>query len=222
MKLLSSIKYSLLSLFLIIFTVPLAFSQQQETAEETGLTPKFGIKVGANLANLYVDNVQDENIKLGLNIGFYGKIPLTRGLSIQPELLFSSKGAKLTYNNVLQGQGEYRFNLNYVEMPLLLVINLVPNLNLHLGGYTAFLTSSNVKDVNKDGTVNGVTNLKTDDFNRFDYGLVAGLGVDIQNMTLGMRYNYGLKEVGKSGSLSGDVTKNSKNSVFSLYVGFAF
>lgn len=206
----------------IIFLTPLAHSQEQETSDESGLMPKFGMKGGVNLANLYVNNVQDENMKLGLNLGLYGKLPLARGLSIQPELIFSSKGARLTYNNILQGQGEYRFNLNYVEAPVTLVINLIPNLNLHLGGYMAFLASANVKDINKDGTVNGVTNLRTDDFNRFDYGLVGGLGVDIQNTTLGMRYNYGLKEIGKAGTLSGDVTKDSKNSVLSLYIGFAF
>lgn len=206
---------------LCIFVSVDGYSQEQETSSEAGLTPKFGIKGGLNLTNLYVDNVQDENMKVGGHVGFYGKLPLTRGVSLMPELLYTNKGSKVTYNNFIQGSGEYRFNLNYVELPISFVFNIVKNFNIHAGGYAAYLTSANVKNL-KDGTIQGVTDLNAEDFNRFDYGLVAGLGVDIENFTIGARYNYGLKEVGQSGSLSGDLTKNSKNSAVSLFIGFAF
>ena len=55
-----------------------------------------------------------------------------------------------------------------------------------------------------------------------DYGLVGGLGLDFNHINIGMRYNYGLKSVGHSGSLSGDLTQNSKNSALSFYIGMAF
>lgn len=190
-------------------------------SQEAGLTPKFGFKAGINFANLYVDNVQDENMKVGVVAGFYAKLPIAEGISLQPELLFSNKGAKVTYNNALQGKGEYRFNLNYIETPLTFVFNVIDNFNIHAGGYAAYLASANVKNL-KDGTITGVTELNAENFNRLDYGLVGGLGVDFENVTIGMRYNYGLKQVGHSGSLSGDLTTNSKNSALSLYVGFAF
>ncbi|WP_350340135.1 porin family protein [Paraflavitalea speifideaquila] len=115
-----------------------------KTTSETSLQPKIGIKGGINLSNLYVDDVEDENMKVGVNVGVFAKFPLTRGFSIQPELLYSSKGAKLTYNNIL-GQGEYRFNLNYVELPILAVFNLGKNFNIHAGPYAALLTSANIK-----------------------------------------------------------------------------
>ncbi|MEJ7739067.1 MAG: porin family protein [Chitinophagaceae bacterium] len=214
-------KNVLLCLFALGFGVT-AFAQEQQTNAESSLTPKFGVKGGINLSNLYVDEADDENMKLGLNLGFYSKIPLTKGLSIQPELIYSSKGAKLTYNNFILGKGEYRFNLNYVELPLLAVINVANNINLHAGGYVSYLVSANIKDMDDDGTINNIRELKAENFNRFDYGLVGGLGIDVQNFTIGARYNYGLKEIGESGSLSGNLTKNSKNSVISLYVGLGF
>ena len=197
------------------------YSQEQTTSTETVLTPKFGFKFGVNLANLYVDDVKDQNMKVGAVAGFYAKLPIAKGVSLQPELLYSSKGAKVTYDNSLQGKGEYRFNLNYIEVPLTFVFNVIDNFNIHAGGYAAYLASANVKNL-KDGTIVGVTDLNAEDFNRLDYGLVGGLGVDIDNVTIGARYNYGLREVGHSGSLSGDITKNSKNSSLSLFVGFAF
>jgi len=198
------------------------FAQEQQTSSETSLSPKFGIKGGVNLTNMYVDDVSDEHMKVGFNAGFFAKLPITKGFSIQPELLYSSKGAKETYNNFIQGKGEYRFNLNYVELPVLAVINVAKNFNLQAGPYVAYLASANVKDMDNDGTIKNATDLNAENFNRFDYGVAGGFGIDISNFTLGARYNYGLKEIGKSGSLSGDLTKNSKNSAISLYIGFGF
>jgi hypothetical protein len=199
-----------------------SYAQQQQTSTESTLTPKFGIKGGVNFSDLYVSNVQNENMKIGLNAGFYAKLPIVKGISIQPELLYSNKGAKDTYNNFAQGSGEYRYNLNYIETPLLMVFNLTPNFSLSAGGYMAFLASATVVDVNSNGTITGARDLNADSFNRFDYGLAGGLGVDIENVTLGVRYNYGLQNIGQSGNLSGDLTKNSKNSVATLFIGFAF
>ena len=182
---------------------------------------KIGVKGGVNFSNLYVDDVDDENMKAGLNLGLFAKIPVTRKLSFQPEILYSSKGSELIYDNIL-GSGSYRFNLNYLEMPLLAVINIAGPVNLHAGGYLAFLTSANVKNVDDDGDVQGVTELDEDNFNRFDGGLIGGLNVDVKGFTFGARYNYGLNEVGEKGTLSGQLTSNSKNSVITLYVGFGF
>ena len=216
-------KKSALLLILAVFaTASLVSAQEQQSAVESSISPKFGVKAGVNLANLYVDEVDDENMKLGLNLGLFAKIPLTRGLSIQPELLYSSKGAKLSYDNILLGEGEYRFNLNYVDLPVLAIINVAKNINIQAGGYVSYLASANIKDLESDGTINNIKELKADDFNRFDYGLVGGVGIDVQLFTLGVRYNYGLKEVGEAGSLSGRLTQNSKNSVISLYAGIGF
>lgn len=201
-----------------------AVAQEQQAMGESSLSPKFGIKGGVNLTNLYVDDdVSDENMKVGFNAGFFAKLPVTRGFSIQPELLYSSKGAKETYNNFILGEGEYRFNLNYIELPVLAVFNLAKNFNLHVGPYVSYLAGVNIKDLNKDeGTIDEVAELDADNFNRFDYGVAGGLGIDISNFTIGARYNYGLKEIGKSGSVSGELLKDSKNSAISLYIGIGF
>lgn len=198
-----------------------AMAQEQQTTTESSLQPKFGIKGGINLSNLYVDDVEDENMKVGVNVGVFAKLPVTKGFSIQPELLYSSKGAKITYNNIF-GDGEYRFNLNYVELPVLAVFNLGKNFNIHAGPYAALLTSANIKRLdNESGDVDDIADLDTDNFKRFDYGLAGGVGFDIQNFTLGARYNYGLNEIG-DGGIAGEATRNSKNSAFTFYIGIGF
>ncbi|HEY8894328.1 MAG TPA: porin family protein [Niastella sp.] len=199
-----------------------SFAQVQQTTDESALTPKFGIKGGVNLTNMFVDDVSDENMKVGFNAGFFAKLPVTRGFSIQPELLYTSKGAKEKYNNIIQGEGEYRFNLNYIELPVLAVINVAKNFNIHAGPYVSYLAAANIKNLHEDHSQDEIAELDADNFNRFDYGLVGGLGIDISNFTIGARYNYGLREVGKSGSLAGQVTKDSRNSAISLYIGVGF
>jgi hypothetical protein len=197
-------------------------AQEQQTSMDTALKAKFGIKGGLNLTQLYVANASGEHLKAGFNAGIFVKLPVARGFSIQPELLYSVKGAKEDYNNIVEGSGEYQFNLNYLELPLLAVVNLGPNFNIHAGGYAAYLTGANVKDVNSDGTITGATELNADNFNRRDFGLAGGAGFDIQNFTIGARYNYGLTNIGKSGNLSGNITQNSKNAGFNIYIGFGF
>ena len=206
----------------LLLTASTAFGQQQQTSAEPNLKAKFGIKGGFDLTTLYSSDVSTNHMKAGFDAGVFAKLPVTRGFSIQPELLYSLKGAKSTYSNFIQGSGEYRFNLGYIQLPVLAVVNLAPNFNLHLGGYAAYLVNSNIKDVNNNGDIVSATELNTGDFNRWDFGLVGGAAFDIENFTIGARYNYGLSEIGKSGSVSGDLTKGMKNAGFSFYVGFGF
>jgi hypothetical protein len=206
----------------MLFTSVSVMAQEQESIGGSALSPKIGVRGGINLSNMFVDDVSDENMKLGVNVGVFAKLPLTRGFSIQPELNYSSKGAKQNYNNFIQGEGEYRFNLNYVELPVLAVFNLGENFNIHAGPYIAYLASVNIKDLNDDGTIDKIADLNAENFNRIDYGLSGGIGVDVGNFGFGARYNYGLREIGKSGSLSGELTKNSRNSAISLYIALGF
>ena len=98
----------------------------------------------------------------------------------------------------------------------------MPNFTLSVGGYAASLVSANVKDLNNNGTVSGMTSLNENNFRRFDYGLACGFSIDIQHVTFGESYNYGLQSIGKPGGLSSYMTTNSRNSVSTLFVGFSF
>jgi hypothetical protein len=189
--------------------------------------PNFGVKGGLNLSQLFVDqvNIEDESMKLGYHFGLFSKIPFSNSLSIQPEILYTNTGSRITYGgtdlaNLLGIEpGEVRFNLNYVQLPVALAIN-IGALNIHAGPYLSYLVSANVSDLKwSDLNSSEVQELNTNDFNRFDYGLMGGIGVDVQGFTIGARYNYGLREIGKTGVV-GNLTNNSRNAVAQLYIGF--
>ena len=198
-------------------------------AQEDNPGPKFGIKGGANLSQLYINqpNVEDENMKVGYHFGLFGKIPVTDFLAIQPELLYTNTGAKVTYGgsdlaNLLGiEEGEVRFNLNYIQVPIALVGNLGA-FKIHAGPYVSYLVGANVKDLKSaDLNSNDITDLNAENFNRMDYGLMGGIGVDINKFMIGARYNYGLRKVGASG-IAGTLTNDSRNSVAQVYIGFGF
>jgi hypothetical protein len=210
-------------------TVLMAVGTPELKAQDLNPGPHFGIKGGLNLSQFFVDqpNVQDENMKLGYHFGLFAKMPVSNLISVQPELLYTNLGSRISYGgsdleNILGiDPGEVRFNLNYIQLPVALGVNLGP-VNVHAGPYLAYLVSANVTDLNfSELNSTEVTQLNADNFNRLDYGVMAGIGFDVGNVTLGARYNYGLREVGSTG-IAGNLTNNSRNSVGQIYIGFGF
>ncbi|HEX8017209.1 MAG TPA: porin family protein [Flavobacterium sp.] len=179
---------------------------------QENVTPEFGIKGGLNMSNLYTDDADDENVLFGFNAGVYATLPVSDFVAIQPELLFTTRGSELEYNNALI-EGNAKFKLNYIELPLLVRINLTKNFNIHAGGYASYLVSSKVTG---DGSFNFEEEFDTDNFNKFDAGLAAGVGVDFNPISIGLRYNYGLTTIVKDGDDSSDL----KNSNLSLYLSY--
>jgi hypothetical protein len=175
-------------------------------------TSAFGFKGGLNFSNMYTDNVDDNNVLTGFNAGLYAKLPISNSVSIQPEISYTTKGAELTYDyGVVNGTS--KFKINYIEVPVLLVMNLTDAFNIHAGPYAAYMVSG--KTTNDSNTSSSSADLDTNDFQRFDAGLSGGLGIDLETVNFGVRYNYGLTNVFKEGSFGGD----AKNSVLNVYIG---
>ena len=181
-------------------------------------TASYGFKGGLNFSNLYSDNVDDNNVLTGFNAGLYAKFPITNNIAIQPEISYTTKGAELVYNNAFV-QGTAKFNVNYIEVPVILVMNITDNFNVQVGPYAAYMVSG--KTTNNSNIFSSQTELDTKDFNKFDAGIAGGLGVDLDVVNFGVRYNYGLTNVGKERNYGGTsyTFPDAKNSVLSVYVG---
>src|SRR5205085_7184036 len=138
-------------------------------------TARAGVKAGMNVSNLYIDNVHDENARIGFNGGFYGQILSSEFFAIQPELLYSTKGTRADYTGFVVNQ-KVRFNLNYLDLPVLAVFKLGRSAEIHAGGYASYLLSANIQ---YDGNVNnGTDQLDKDHFKSYDYGLTGGFGLN--------------------------------------------
>jgi hypothetical protein len=197
---------------LCAFTLFITASFGMLHAQDNNVNTEFGVKGGVNMSNLYTDDADDENVLYGFNAGVYATLPISDFIAIQPELLFTTRGSKLEYNNALV-QGNAKFKLNYIELPLLVRVNITKNFNVHAGGYASYLVSSKVTG---DGDFDFEEDFDTDDFNKFDAGIAAGIGVDFSPLSVGLRYNYGLTTIVKDGDDSSDL----KNSNLSLYLSY--
>lgn len=206
--------------FLCALTLFLSASFGMLHAQDNNVNTEFGVKGGFNMSNLVDsgDDPDDNNILYGFNAGVYATLPISDFVAIQPELLFTTKGSELKYDNAF-ATGNAKFRLNYIELPLLVRVNVTKNFNIHAGGYASYLVSSKVTgsgdfDFNQD--------IDPDDLAKFDAGLSAGLGVDFNPISVGVRYNYGLTTVGKERTVAGTTYTfpDAKNSNLTLYLSY--
>lgn len=204
------------TIFRMIFITALISNVMIENA--SAQTARAGIKGGLNASNLYVDDVEDENARIGFHVGLYGQLIPSDVVTLQAELLFSTKGAKAEYNNAFFDQ-TVKLNLNYIDLPVMAVFKVADVLEIHAGGYAGYLLNANL---DYDGDLgNGTDELDEDDFTSLDYGLLAGVGVNFGAIQVGARYNYGLSKIADS-DFAEDVLGDAKNSNAQLFVAFNF
>lgn len=196
----------LLVFFGTMFSIP-AFSQEARS----------GIKGGVNFSNLFIDEVDDENMRIGFHAGVFTQIMGSNEMvGFQPELAFSTKGARGEYD-ILGYDGEMKFNLNYIDLPLLAVFKLGETAEIHAGGYASYLVGVNVSTDGDFG--DDEEDLDRDHFNTFDYGLAGGFALNFDAVSFGVRYNYGLQKIADS-DIAEEALGDSKNGNGQVYVAF--
>ena len=155
----------------------------------------LGLKAGLTLSNLKFEDVDDSNLRTGFHGGAYFYIPLTDFFALQPEVNFTTKGATAEYD-VVSFQGEYSFNINYVDVPLMAALSLGDALEVHAGPYVGFLANTSLSTEGDFGDVE--ESLDSDNFKKLDYGLAGGLALNLGGLQVGARYHYGIQEVADS------------------------
>lgn len=209
-------KNSKISLALVFFFAVIQITTAQEKSEY-----KLGFKGGVNFTNVGTTTGVSNKSLTGVHFGLFAKLPITNSFAVQPELYFTTKGGELTYQNVVV-DGTAKFNLNYIEVPVLAVFKIFPGFNFQVGPYASYLVSSKVKNVN-EVSFNFEDNIQSGDFNKFDTGVMAGFGIDVKSVEIGVRYNFGLLKVGKDKTYLGAnyIFPDGKNSAINAYVSYS-
>src|SRR5512143_3993926 len=97
----------------------------------------FGIKAGLNISNLKVEDGADYNAKAGFHIGGLAHVHLSRHFAIQPELTYSTQGGK---------DGNVKWNINYLNMPVLFHIMTGTGFRFETGPQVGFAVSSRYEE----------------------------------------------------------------------------
>ena len=215
----------------------------QSTSSSTSANPKGNpggiyIKGGVNFSNISTTNdgsYRNGNMLTTFNVGVVADLPLSPLLSVQPGLVLNGKGAKVThYYGVGSEQvasDNLKMNPMYLEVPVNLVVKLPittgTNFFIGAGPYGAlgvggkYKATANVAGATGETTRNikfGSTN--DDDLRRFDYGVNALAGLEIDRVMLGVNYGLGMSKIVPNT----DDFRNDKNKyrVLSVNVGFRF
>ncbi len=122
-KVLYSIFFSffLLSVFPLVRTVeaqdnPAPTPAKKDNTYVPSMHIRGGVIFGINASQIDGDDYAGYH-KVGLNLGFYGSIPVSKVFFFSTEILYSQKGSKSpTYEGLPL---EYQINLQYAEIPVL-------------------------------------------------------------------------------------------------------
>jgi len=191
--------------------------------------PKFGLKVGLNSADINGADVgtlesffgSSWKTKLGFCGGGFVIFPLSKGMAIQAEALYTQKGSEMS-GNIDVGAGPEPFklywNTDYLEIPVLFKYGFATQGRLKpflfAGPALGIKLSAKLK-VDFEGTS---ADQDIPSFRSTDFGLVFGGGVDIGKIKVDLRYTLGLTKLLASGGQTADI----KNGAFSLMVGYSF
>lgn len=156
----------------------------------------FGVKAGANFST--ITDASGFDNKTGFHAGIFLGLKLNDEIALQPELLYSQQGAEFNAG---------KFDLDYVNIPVVVKIYLVQGLNFQLGPQFGFVVN---EDIRFSGI--GVLQAKNKDF---DFSAIVGAGYDLPlGFRVDARYNFGFTDVIE--------TESWKNGVFSLALGYSF
>jgi hypothetical protein len=177
----------IVGLFLMLAGNSFAADAQASTGGDSGL--RLGVEGGFNLANLQGQNVNDVFAsRLGFVGGAFLDLPLSPSLAIQPEVLYEQKGGKFNGN---------AYQLDYIEIPILLDVTLLGPLGVILGpSFDSNVASNGVVDVN-----------------RTDVGLILGAQVNVAPILVSGRYEVGLNDVSSDQKI--------QNGTFTFLVGLS-
>lgn len=170
----------------------------------------LGAKAGVNMATHTGEAVENTDLKTGLTAGIFLTFS-TPLISVQPEVLFSQKGAKQT-QQVGGGPLETTFSSTYVDVPVLVRFGIpLPSPvkpYLFAGPSAGFLLSSKFSE---DGSSEEL-DIK-DHQKSMDWAAMLGAGVDFSSLSIDVRANLGLTSVNEA-----DI--DTKNRTFSVMLGY--
>ena len=210
------------------------FKRSLELGFFTGITSSFISKeykelLGGNRVS-YVGNTllnPDVDIKslYPSNVGISLKYNISNLISLNTNLMYQTKGAKLNSTEIVGGFGvlEYSSKLKnyYITLPIITKFNFNNDFSLNAGIYSSYLIEI-IQEVSVKGTdidffeINQLTDNQNNGYQRFDFGLILGNGFSYAlnnktHFTFDANLEYGLIK-----------TSRLKNSILRYNIGYNF
>lgn len=164
-------------------------------------TFQLGIKGGVNVSNFNGGNFHniDKKSLVGFHAGGFVNFQFGDHFSLQPEVLFSSQGAKLE-----DAGNKENIKISYINVPVMLKYRFTGGFYLEAGPQIGFKVSESTGDQ------------EINDFAKStDLSIAGGLGFHSSSgLGIGARYTAGISKVGDFNA--GDIDPDFKNGVIQV------
>ncbi|WP_149239554.1 porin family protein [Dyadobacter sp. 32] len=167
-------------------------------------TISLGPKVGLNVSN-YTGGDIESNALVGFHLGGILNLGIGKVFSLQPEVLFSTQGAKID-----NGSQKRDFKTTYVAVPVMAKFRSAGGFYFEVGPQVSFRTGEDIPDQTIDHFSKNL-----------DLAVGAGLGYQAGfGLGIGARYLAGISKVGNFDKTAA-ANPDFKNSVIQVSLFFA-
>lgn len=169
--------------------------------------PRFGVRLGANYSGISGDDIDNLDRIYGFHAGITSRFIVTPDsfLTIQPEILYSQKGAENEDSN-------FELRLDYIDVPVLARINAGPI--YFEGGPQLSVRIRDELTADRDDFITRDELLR-----RTSFGYAAGVGFSATRLglSIGVRYNGEISQLNNN-----DDIPNIRSDLFMLTVSYLF
>ncbi len=167
------------TLFVILAFLAIGAVQAQEFS--------IGPKVGVSQGNISVDgnSYESGSDKLGYHVGAFVRMG-GKSLYVQPEVLYTNTGGEIRET---QGTEQRTFEASFdrLDVPVMVGFKLADFFRIQGGPVASFLLDSDFSD-----------EIESPDFKDSTLGFQAGIGFDIANMIIDLKYEGSLSKQAES------------------------
>ena len=194
-------------LFLYTLLLPLCFGA-------TAQSFSWGAKVNVGSPNLKIKDIQNlqnnqngENIAkllddtdavLTYQLGVFTRF-MFAGIYVQPEAMFSSSKTEMTFENIIDGNGNSNnvigeMKLNKLDVPVMIGKRFMKILRINAGPVFSYILNQNIDQSGAKEAWNEINA----EYKNATVGLQYGIGLDIAMITLDLRVEKGFQVISEN------------------------
>ena len=175
---------------------------------------RFGAKAGVNI-NKITGKAYTEGFKYNFQGGVFAQFNFSKTFGLQPELSFVQTQSEFTndtntiYDDLFGGGTQHKAKLNYLEIPVLLNINVGPSkrVKLQFGPSYGALLKQTVDSLKANGDI----------YKNGEWSAIGGLWLQLPFINLSARYKLGLNDINGI-----DNRQTWKNQAIQISAGITF
>ena len=168
----------------------------------------WGAKVNVGSPNLKIKDIQtDDNIAkllddtdavLTYQLGVFTRF-MFAGIYVQPEAMFSSSKTEMTFENIINGNGNTNnvvgeMKLNKLDVPVMIGKRFMKILRINAGPVFSYILSQNISQSGIKYTWNEINA----EYKNATVGLQYGIGVDIAMINIDLRVEKGFQAISEN------------------------